>query len=181
MSLTGSSELTQGDDDDDWDVPGPYFMPLPWWIIHHCGCGGLTWTISGYTLTISGFSGFAPGTYTLTATMDDGIGDLYAVDFKVTVTSGASKPGTATVTINNNFPLLFQRSLYDVVRYDPNTSDHIPGPETGSPGGINLEQFFSAKTAGVPGWICSNSTAKTDIQDYGFLPTWKLSTCGAVS
>jgi ABC-type phosphate transport system substrate-binding protein len=79
-------------------------------------------------------------------------------------------------TINGNFPIVFQRSLFDIVRYDPNTTDHIPGSETGAPGSINLEQFF-----GKTGYFCSNATAKTDIKDYGFLTTWKLSSCGAVS
>jgi ABC-type phosphate transport system substrate-binding protein len=89
---------------------------------------------------------------------------------------------TATVpTINPNFDAVFQRTLYDVVRYDPNTTDHIPGPESGMPGGIPLEQIFAANTAAIPGWTCGNSTAQTDIKDYGFLPTWKLSTCGAAN
>ena len=79
-------------------------------------------------------------------------------------------------TINGNFPIVFQRSLFDIVRYDPNTTDHIPGSESGAPGSINLEQFF-----GKTGYFCSNATAKADIKDYGFLTTWKLSSCGAVS
>jgi ABC-type phosphate transport system substrate-binding protein len=82
----------------------------------------------------------------------------------------------ATPTINPNFDPLFQRTLYDVVRYDPNTTDHIPGSEAGSPGGLNLEQFL-----GASGYFCTNATAKTDIVHYGFLTKWKLSTCGAVS
>jgi ABC-type phosphate transport system substrate-binding protein len=86
------------------------------------------------------------------------------------------KPLTATKvpTINTNFPIVFQHSLYDVVRYDPNTSDHIPGAEAGSPGSINLEQFF-----GASGFLCKDEAGV--IKDYGFLPTWKLSSCGAVS
>ena len=47
---------------------------------------------------------------------------------------------------------------------------------SGAPGSINLEQFF-----GKTGYFCSNATAKADIKDYGFLTTWKLSSCGAVS
>jgi ABC-type phosphate transport system substrate-binding protein len=87
------------------------------------------------------------------------------------------KPLTATKvpTINPSFPIVFQRSLYDIVRYDPNTADHIPGAESGAPGAINLEQFF-----GASGYLCSNATAKAAIKDYGFLSTWKLSSCGAV-
>jgi ABC-type phosphate transport system substrate-binding protein len=82
-------------------------------------------------------------------------------------------PTSKNVVINSNFSLLFQRTLFDVVRYDANTTDHIPGSESGAPGGLNLEQFL-----GATGWACSNSTAKTDIKKYGFLTTWKLSSCG---
>jgi ABC-type phosphate transport system substrate-binding protein len=89
-------------------------------------------------------------------------------------------PVKSSVT-NTGFPRLFQRTLYDVVRFDPNTTDHIPGGESGSPGGINLEKFFSAASAKTPGFFCTSSTAKTLIKDYGFLPKWPLSTCGAVS
>jgi ABC-type phosphate transport system substrate-binding protein len=85
---------------------------------------------------------------------------------------------TASSLINKNFDLAFQRTLFDVVRYDPSTADHIPGPEAGSPGGVNLEKFFGAQSAKVPGWICSSTAAKTDIKNYGFLASWKLSTCG---
>jgi len=99
-------------------------------------------------------------------------------------TIGGSKPTapwplTATSTkaiINKGFSLAFQHTLYDVVRYDPNTTDHIPGAEKGAPGGINLEQFF-----GASGYLCTAAAAKTAIKNYGFLPTWKLSTCGATS
>jgi ABC-type phosphate transport system substrate-binding protein len=83
---------------------------------------------------------------------------------------------TTNATINSNFDLLFQRTLYDVVRYDANTTDHIPGSEAGAPGGVDLEQFF-----GATGYICTNATAQKAIKDYGFLTKWKLSTCGAVS
>jgi ABC-type phosphate transport system substrate-binding protein len=94
---------------------------------------------------------------------------------------GGSKPATpwpltsstSNATINTGFDLMFQRTLYDVVRYDPDTADHIPGPEAGSPGGINLEQLF-----GADGYACTNETAETDIEDYGFLVTWPLSSCG---
>ena len=83
--------------------------------------------------------------------------------------------------INPGFPLGFQRSLYDVVRYDPGTTDHIPGAESNSPGAINLEQFFSAKAASTPGYFCANSTAQAAIKDYGFLPTWPLGSCGEIA
>jgi ABC-type phosphate transport system substrate-binding protein len=87
----------------------------------------------------------------------------------------------STYKINTSFDIAFQRSLYDVVRYDPNTTDHIPGSESGSPGAINLEQFFSAKTASTPGYFCSNATAIAAIKAYGFLPTWSLGTCGEIA
>jgi ABC-type phosphate transport system substrate-binding protein len=77
------------------------------------------------------------------------------------------------VHINSKFDIAFQRSLYDVVRYDPNTTDHIPGSESGAIGGINLEQFF-----GASGYVCTNKTAQAEIRDYGFLAKWSLSTCG---
>jgi hypothetical protein len=78
-------------------------------------------------------------------------------------------------TINTTFPLPFQNTLFDVVRYDPGTADHIPGGEPGSPGSINLEQFFSAD-----GFACSEAETTT-IEDYGFLSSWLLSSCGAVN
>jgi ABC-type phosphate transport system substrate-binding protein len=90
-------------------------------------------------------------------------------------------PPAKSSLINTGFPRLFQRTLFDVVRFDPKTADHIPGPESGSPGGINLERFFAAASAKTPGYFCTNSAAKTIIKDYGFLPSWPLSTCGAVS
>jgi ABC-type phosphate transport system substrate-binding protein len=96
-----------------------------------------------------------------------GLGEISKV---APLTSGKSP------AINPNFPIVFQHSLYDVVRYDPNTTDHIPGSESGSPGSINLEQFL-----GKTGYFCTNAAAKADVKDYGFLPTWKLSSCGAVS
>jgi hypothetical protein len=74
--------------------------------------------------------------------------------------------------INPAFPSTFDRTLFDVVPFDPATSDHIPGAS--SPvGGLNLQVIFSAS-----GFDCTNATAKTDIKNYGFIP---LSTCGATS
>jgi len=72
-------------------------------------------------------------------------------------------------TINGNFPIVFQRSLFDIVRYDPNTTDHIPGSESGAPGSINLEQFF-----GKTGYFCSNATAKADINGNGLQLAWVM-------
>jgi ABC-type phosphate transport system substrate-binding protein len=93
-------------------------------------------------------------------------------------------PVTSASVVNTNFDITFQRTLYDVVRYDPNSKDHIPGAEKGSPGGINLEQFFSADPSGTSsataGYFCSKAEQAV-LKAYGFEPTWKLSTCGAVS
>jgi ABC-type phosphate transport system substrate-binding protein len=73
--------------------------------------------------------------------------------------------GTGTV-INSSFPAAFQRILFEVVPYDPATSDHIPGSEAGAPGGVNLEPLF-----GASGFVCTNTTAKADLKNYGFLVT----------
>jgi ABC-type phosphate transport system substrate-binding protein len=71
--------------------------------------------------------------------------------------------GTSTVA-NSAFPSVFQRPLYHVVPYDPNSGDHIPGGEPGAPGGINLEPVFS-----VLGFVCASTKALTDLHNYGFL------------
>ncbi len=71
-----------------------------------------------------------------------------------------------TTVINSSFPSTFQRILYEVVPYDPNTSDHIPGSEAGAPGGVNLEPIF-----GASGFVCTNKTAQADLKNYGFLLT----------
>ena len=107
---------------------------------------------------------------------ESGVLQLAEISNSKPTTPWPLKPTSKNVKINDNFNILFQRSLYDVVRYDPNTADHIPGSESGSPGGINLEQFF-----GASGFLCTSTDAKTDIKDYGFLATWKLGTCGEVS
>jgi ABC-type phosphate transport system substrate-binding protein len=78
----------------------------------------------------------------------------------ITPTTGT---GASTV-INSSFPATFQRIVFEVVPFDPNTSDHIPGAEAGAVGGVNLEPLF-----GASGFVCSNSAAKTDLKNYGFL------------
>jgi ABC-type phosphate transport system substrate-binding protein len=77
----------------------------------------------------------------------------------------------STETINLSFPSTFDRTLFNVVPYDPATTDHIPGA-TSPVGGVNLEPIFSAT-----GFDCSAAGA-TLIKGYGFLP---LGTCGATS
>jgi ABC-type phosphate transport system substrate-binding protein len=78
----------------------------------------------------------------------------------------------SSTKINTAFPATFQRTLFDVVPFDPGTTDHIPGA-TSPVGGLNLEQLF-AKT----GFDCASSTAKADITAYGFL---NLPACGATN
>ena len=72
--------------------------------------------------------------------------------------------GSGTV-INASFPATFQRTVFEVVPYDPATSDHIPGA-TSPVGGVNLEAIF-----GASGFVCTNTTAKADLKNYGFLVT----------
>ena len=69
--------------------------------------------------------------------------------------------GSGTV-INASFPATFQRTVFEVVPYDPATSDHIPGA-TSPVGGVNLEAIF-----GASGFGCTNTT---DLKNYGFLVT----------
>ena len=66
----------------------------------------------------------------------------------------------------------FQRTIFDVVPWDPSTSDHIPGA-TNPVGGVNLEPIFGAN-----GFACTNATAKADLKKYGFL---SIPTCGITS
>jgi ABC-type phosphate transport system substrate-binding protein len=72
--------------------------------------------------------------------------------------------GKGTV-INPSFPATFQRTVFEVVPFDPATTDHIPGA-TSPVGGVNLEALF-----GASGFVCSNAAAKTDLKNYGFLVT----------
>jgi|SRR5215469_2538751 len=69
--------------------------------------------------------------------------------------------GTKTV-INSSFSPSFIRTVFEVVRFSSSTANHIPS---------NLEKFFASSTNTVKGWVCTNSTAKTDIRNYGFLTT----------
>jgi ABC-type phosphate transport system substrate-binding protein len=104
-----------------------------------------------------------------------GLGEINKI--KPTAGSGS------TLKINTDFPITFQRNLYDVVRFDPDSTngDGIPGPDavTGKDnGGVNLEQLFSAATQTVPGYFCKQEVGV--IKAYGFLPTWSLGTCGTI-
>jgi ABC-type phosphate transport system substrate-binding protein len=74
-------------------------------------------------------------------------------------------------TINPSFPSKYDRTLYNVVPFNPGTTDHIPGA-TSPVGGINLEPIFSAT-----GYDCS-SAGKAIISAYGFV---NLPTCGQTS
>lgn len=61
---------------------------------------------------------------------------------------------TTNPVINPAFTPTFTRLLFEVVKFSTATSDHIPA---------YLEKFFGAK-----GWVCTNTTAKTDFRHYGF-------------
>lgn len=70
------------------------------------------------------------------------------------------KPGKGVnPVINGKFVSLFLVPIYTVVR-DASTPDSIPA---------YLEPLFAASGASTPGWICTATTAHTDIVDYGFL------------
>jgi hypothetical protein len=87
-----------------------------------------------------------------------------------------TKPTTGSsegTKINPSFDSTFDRTLYEVVPYDPNTTDHIPGSESGAVGGVDLEKIF-----GATGWACTSATAATDIKNYGFVA---IPTCGSTS
>jgi ABC-type phosphate transport system substrate-binding protein len=90
---------------------------------------------------------------------------------KISGVAPTTGSGTGT-KINPAFPTTFDRTLFDVVPYDPATTDHIPGAS--SPvGGLPLEGIF-----GHSGFDCTSSTAKTDVTNYGFV---NLSGCGTTS
>ncbi|HEX9032252.1 MAG TPA: substrate-binding domain-containing protein [Streptosporangiaceae bacterium] len=75
-----------------------------------------------------------------------------------------TKPTTGTgtgTTINPLFSAKFINAIYDVVRW-AQTRDNIPA---------YLEPFFASAFATTRGWICSNTTARQDLINYGFLPT----------
>jgi hypothetical protein len=91
---------------------------------------------------------------------------------KVAPTSGKNG-GTVINTTWTKTDATFTRILYSVVPYDSSTSDHIPGSESGAPGGVNLEPIF-----GASGWACTSATAKLDIKNYGFKT---IPTCGTTS
>jgi ABC-type phosphate transport system substrate-binding protein len=74
-----------------------------------------------------------------------------------TTGSGASQ------RINPAFPATFDRTLFNVVPFDPATTDHIPG-KTKPVGGVNLATIF-----GHAGFDCA-SKATTDLKNYGFIP-----------
>jgi ABC-type phosphate transport system substrate-binding protein len=63
--------------------------------------------------------------------------------------------------INQAFPSVFVRTLFEIVRFAPATADHIPA---------YLEPFF-----GASGWVCTSSAAKQDLLNYGFII---LPSCG---
>jgi len=74
-------------------------------------------------------------------------------------TAPTTGSGKSTV-INSSYSPSFLNTIYDVVRYDSTTPDHIPA---------YLEPQFAAASAATPGWYCSAATAKADLKNYGFL------------
>jgi phosphate transport system substrate-binding protein len=68
----------------------------------------------------------------------------------------------AAQRINPAFPATFDRTLFNVVPFDPSTSDHIPG-KTKPVGGVNLATIFSHA-----GFDCGAKGA-VDIKNYGFV------------
>lgn len=64
--------------------------------------------------------------------------------------------------INTGFVPAFIRTLFEVVKYSTGTTNHIPS---------YLGSFF-----GHTGWVCANSTARTDLLNYGFIV--HFTTCG---
>jgi ABC-type phosphate transport system substrate-binding protein len=82
--------------------------------------------------------------------------------------SPISGTGSSEV-INSSFPSKYFRTLFNVVPFDPATSNHIPGA-TSPVGGVNLEPIF-----GATGYDCS-SAGKAIVKAYGFV---SLPTCGS--
>jgi PBP superfamily domain len=82
--------------------------------------------------------------------------------------SPISGTGSSEV-INSSFPTKYFRTLFNVVPFDPATSDKIPGA-TSPVGGVNLEPIF-----GKTGYDCSTA-GKAIIKAYGFV---NLTTCGS--
>jgi hypothetical protein len=100
--------------------------------------------------------------------------DLHGTMALGEIGGAAPTAGSGLATrINPAFPAAFEEPLYEVVPYDPNTLDHIPGSEPGAPGGVNLETIF-----GASGWVCTSPGARKDIRSYGFIT---LPNCGRTS
>jgi ABC-type phosphate transport system substrate-binding protein len=103
-----------------------------------------------------------------------GVGTAQGAEQLGEISGEAPITGSGTSeSINPSFPSTFDRTLYDVVPYDPNTTDHIPGDESGAVGGVDLESIF-----GASGFDCTSATAQKDITDYGFV---NIPDCGSTS
>jgi ABC-type phosphate transport system substrate-binding protein len=180
LELTGSATIAKGTGSTTFPLPSPKVKSpaasLVWSVVATPACtSGVTASVSGETLTLSGL-GTLKKTTTVTCTLADGsgasgMGNTYQLD--VTIKIGTAKAGTLSTEINTTFDPTFDRTLYNVVRYDTNTADHIPGSEAGAPGGIDLETVF-----GSSGYLCSKAEQAV-ITDYGFLPL--VSGCGTTS
>jgi ABC-type phosphate transport system substrate-binding protein len=71
--------------------------------------------------------------------------------------------------IDSKFPAYYWRTLYNILRWTSETPTHIYE---------RLEPFFDSSHDAVKGYLCSNKTAITAIENYGFVPT---SACGTIS
>jgi ABC-type phosphate transport system substrate-binding protein len=95
----------------------------------------------------------------------DQVGYLGLGDVKVGSTVYSPLTTAKVPTINKAFSATkLTRTIYNIVRYTTETSDHILS---------RLEPFLGRK-----GYICTNKSAVAELQDYGFLPT---ATCGIAS
>lgn len=88
-----------------------------------------------------------------------GVLGLNQINGTAPVTPWPPPPSCSQCAINPGFSSPFQGTVYDVVRYDPSTADHIPA---------YLEPLLAASNAATPGWACTDATAQLDIHDAGF-------------
>jgi hypothetical protein len=123
------------------------------------------------TATVLGVLGLTAAAQAATVTKKIPAGVETAVGLKLGSINGtAPTTGSGTGTaINPSFTATFLNPIYDVVRFDATTPDHIPA---------YLEPIYAAASAATPGWACSSATAKADLKHYGYLLS---PLCGAAS
>ena len=84
--------------------------------------------------------------------------------------SGVNPTTSAAVPVTNpKFPSTFYRTLYNVLRWTGQTSDHIAS---------RLEPFFASSHSKTKGFLCTSPIAAKDDVAYGFIPT---NLCGSLS